>query len=212
MNKPLIVLGAGGHASVLLEELEKLGRQIEAIAAPCDSLLTEKQKRIKRLLSDEEVFDYTASDVRLVNAVAVQPGKEISKKIYERFADKGYIFETIVSVDATVSPSAVLSQGAQVLTGAIINAKAYIGTNTIINTGAVVEHDCTINKNNHIAPRATLCGAVCTEESVFIGAGAVVVQGVNIGARAVVGAGTTVAKDVSAGAVVLSAKNIIRQA
>jgi UDP-perosamine 4-acetyltransferase len=59
-----------------------------------------------------------------------------------------------------------------------------------------------IGNHAHIAPGATLSGAVQVGQLSHIGTGASVRQGIRIGERAVVGVGSVVVRDVPDGAVV----------
>lgn len=98
---------------------------------------------------------------------------------------------------AVVASNAVRGAGTVVLASAVVNAHAVLGRAVIVSTGAIIEHDCVVGV--HCAPRSTLLGDVRVGALAWIGAGAVVLQGLTIGAGAIVGAGAVVNKDVPAG-------------
>ena len=89
--------------------------------------------------------------------------------------------------------------------GSILAPRASVGHGVIINHGAVVDHDCRLGDFVHVAPLASLSGAVEVGHQPLIGAGARVLPGVCIGHGAVVGAGAVVVNDVQPGSVVVGA-------
>jgi len=85
------------------------------------------------------------------------------------------------------------------MAASVVQIGAIIGEGCIVNTAAVVEHDVSLSKWVHVAPRALLCGAVVVGEGSHIGAGAVVREGINLGAGTLVGAGAVVVDDFEGG-------------
>lgn len=195
MNKPLLVIGGGGHAKVLVELLLKGNEKIIGIVAPqrADSLVF---KEITSYESDERILDFDPTQILLVNGIGAMPGNNYREMLFNSYKRKGYSFFTIVSPDAVVSEYAVLAEGVQILNGVMVNADAKIGENTILNTGSIIEHDCIIGANNHIAPGATLSGSVTTGNRVHIGTGASIIQNVNIASDSLIAAGAIVNKSI----------------
>ncbi|MGS3174633.1 acetyltransferase [Aeromonas sanarellii] len=193
MNKPVIVLGAGGHASVLVDMLRSQGVVPIALVAPAAGTPRAALADIP-LLHDEEILTHHPDEVVLVNGIGSLPGNLLRATLFARYRALGYRFASVVSAQAMVSDYAVLEEGVQVMAGAIIQAGTRIGANSIINTGAIVDHDCHLGSDNHVAPGAVLSGGVVTGERVHIGTGAAVIQGISIGADAVVGAGATLTR------------------
>lgn len=194
--KPVIVLGAGGHAAVLIDILKQQKREIIAIVSPDLKQKGPVFDGIKVLLQDEDVLTFESEAIFLVNGIGSIPGNKLRENIYRDFVDKGYHFEIVVSDNAIVSPYATLADGVQVMAGAVVQTGTMISENCIINTSAAIDHDCEIGRHNHIAPGATLSGGVITGPSVHIGTGANIIQLITVGADVVVGAGTTITKDV----------------
>lgn len=189
---PLIIIGGGGHASVLIELLREQKRTIIAIISPDDIYSRKIFTGIKRLASNEDILSYSPDEVRLVNGIGMMPNSSLRKDINQYFCDLGYQFETIISEHALVSDFASVQTGAQILKGAIVQVGAIIGKHSIINTGALVEHDTVIGDYNHIAPKAVLCGGVITQSEVYVGANATVLQNIQLAEKVIVGAGAIV--------------------
>lgn len=203
---PVVILGGGGHAGVLAEICIEQGREILAIASPEPILARQIFQGLTHLSSDEEVAEFSAEDVELVNGVGGLPGSDLRKQLASKFSKLGYRFATLVSTSAIVSRTAILSEGVQVLPRAIINTGASVGMHSIINSGSVVEHDCLVESFVHIAPSATICGGTVIGEGAVIGPNSVVAQGLNIGSHSIVGAGTSVVRSVRTYSKVLPAR------
>lgn len=210
MNKSVLVLGAGGHATVIVEMLRQLNYKIVGLVAQEPPVAQSVFDRIPCFLSDDDVLSFDKSTVLLVNAIGSLPGQNTRSKVYDKFKRLGYHFATLVSPSAIVSDYATLSEGVQVMPGAIINANARIGENSIINSGVIVEHDCVIGQQSHIAPGAVLSGAVIIGEFVHISTGAKIIQGIHIGEHTVVGAGATVNKHLESNKTLYVAKPFLR--
>lgn len=199
MAKPLVMLGAGGHAAVLAEILLEQKQPLIAVAAPESIPANSPLTGLKHIASDEQLLNtYSPEEVDLVNGLGSIPGNNLRWKLFEFFSAKGYRFASVISLKANLSSYLELAEGVQIMMGAQVQTNASIGKNSIINTGAIVEHDCKIGAHNHLAPGVTLSGGVMTASQVHIGTGASVIQNIQIGEQAVIGAGTTVVKNVPA--------------
>lgn len=111
---------------------------------------------------------------------------------------------TVIREQVTIGENAVI------MMGAIINIGAVIGEGTMIDMGVVMGGRATVGAHCHIGAGTVLAGViepasatpVIVEDNAFIGANAVVIEGVHIGKNAVVAAGSVVINDVPDGAVV----------
>jgi sugar O-acyltransferase (sialic acid O-acetyltransferase NeuD family) len=200
----LIVLGAGGHARVLIEALLSRGNRPSAV--------TDRDcARVGTLLGgvpitglDEDILRMRMDQVELANGLGNRASRSDSglsrrRDLFQRFTALGYAFPVISHASAVIASNASLGEGAQIMAGAIIQPAARIGRNVLVNTRAVVEHDCQIGDHAHIAPGAVLCGAASVDEGAHVGAGAIVLGGIRVGAGSVVAAGAVVARNVEAG-------------
>lgn len=188
------MIGGGGHASVLTEILLTQGRDVLAVISPDDVSQRSVFKGITIIKTDGDILKFDKEKILLVNGIGMMPKSNFRQKMTEYFLSLGYQFETVIANSAFVSPSAQIEIGAQILPMAIIQTGASIGRHCIINTGALIEHDCCVGDYNHIAPKATLCGHVHTQDSVYVGASATIIQGISLGDEVIVGAGASVTK------------------
>lgn len=205
------MIGAGGHASVLMEILQQQNRRVIAYISPDKSIYNQIFSGLEHIYNDEDITLFSPNDVTLINGVGSLPNSALRKKVSTYFSSLGYRFASVISPSAVISKTAVLAQNVQVLNGAIIQARAKIGEHCIVNTGAIVEHDCIVGDNNHLAPRSTLCGGVITAEDVHVGVHACVIQAITLGSNVVVGAGAVVTKPVANNCIVYGPRALIVQ-
>lgn len=213
MKQPkALLLGAGGHAGVLVAMLAARSCPIEGLVTPEQALHGTQRHGFPVLGDDDAVLRYSPGSVVLVNAVGSVGDVRVRRQAYERLKSRGYRFLTIVHPAALVEAGAQLGEGVQVCARAVVQAGAWIGENGLVNTAAIVEHDCRLGAHVHVATGAILCGNVGVEDQVHVGAGAVVIQGLHIGSGATVAAGAVVIRNVAAGSTVagVPAKEVSR--
>lgn len=199
MDLPLVMLGAGGHAKVLLSLAKAAGWTVLGVCDPELSRDNVTHWRGIPVLGDDDVLDsFDPASAGLINGVGQLVGSVARRKIFDRFRARGFRFPALVHPTAWVDASAELGEGVQVMAGAVIQADVFAGCNSIINTSAGVDHDCHIGTHVHIAPGATLCGGVTVGDRAFIASGATVIQGLTVGEDAVIGAGAVLVRDLPA--------------
>ena len=201
LELPVIVVGGGGHAKVLVSAL--LLRKRSVLGFVDLNLKLSPLLGAPHLGNDGAVLGHPPDGVQLVNGVGSVSCTGNHRKVYDWFVQKGYCFATVVHPSAVVAPEVHIEDGVQVLAGTIVQAGCRLGANVIVNTGAQVDHDCIIDSHAHLAPGVTICGAVHVGTGAHIGAGATVIQGIRIGAGSVVGAGALVIRDIPQGAKVV---------
>jgi sugar O-acyltransferase (sialic acid O-acetyltransferase NeuD family) len=174
---PVIVLGSGGHAKVLIDILRTQSYEIIGITVPKESLAEETFQGIKIIGSDEEILKYATNDIRLVNGLGSIEKTDKRRKLFEYFKRKGFSFANVIHSTAIIANEVELGEGTQVMAGAIIQTGSQISSNCIVNTKASIDHDCHVGAHVHLAPGVTLSGDVKVDEGVHIGTGATVIQG-----------------------------------
>jgi UDP-perosamine 4-acetyltransferase len=211
--KPLIVIGSGGHARVLIDTLCRLGANILFITERDRTKMGAEVLGVRVAGEDALIHDHSPDSVLLVNGIGSADSLRLRNRIRLEWIENGYNFATIVHPAATVSELARLLPGAQIMAGAVIQSGAQIGRDTIVNTSASVDHDCLVGECVQISPGVTLCGNVVVGDLAHIGAGAVVIQGIQIGRQALVGAGSVVVRNVDDDQTVVGnpAKPLIRK-
>lgn len=177
-QRPFILLGAGGHAKVVLDILKDHNFEILGVCDPLLESYRDKAWRgIKVLGGDSFLRTMDPSQVVLANGIGITSRENLRKKIYCEFSGVGFAFPPLIHGASWVSSTATIESGAQIMAGAIIQADVLIGENSIINTGATIDHDSEIGAHTHIAPGVTICGNVSVGESSFIGSKSVILEG-----------------------------------
>ena len=193
MNKPIFIIGAGGHAKVLLECLRK-NTEINVIG------FLEINKEIigKSFLGlpvyEQEEFlkKNSPKNILLVNGIGSINIPHLRATQFNQFKQLRYNFYSLIHPTAYYSDDVVFSEGSQILARSTILTGAKIGCNTIINTSSSIDHDCFIGNHVHIAPGAVLSGGVEIGDFCHIGVGAKILQGIHIGKNSLVAAGAVV--------------------
>jgi sugar O-acyltransferase (sialic acid O-acetyltransferase NeuD family) len=196
MNLPVIVIGAGGHATVVADALLASGRQVLGLTDPGPARHGRHICGIPVLGDDSILKDYSPAQVELANGLGSLGGEAMSlrRRVQEKLEAAGWQFCNVRHPAAIVSPFARVDATAQLMAGCVVQPGAIVGKGVIVNTAAVVEHDVTVGAWSHIAPCAVVCGDVRIDEACHVGAGAVVRQGVALGPVTLAGAGAVVIK------------------
>lgn len=202
---PVIGLGAGGHARVVIETLQAMGGyEWIGLLDPQPELWGSNVLGVPVLADDRLLPTLRRQGIRHACIGVGSVGSTAARqRLYQTL--QTYEFEPLQLLHprAVVSPSAMLGAGVQILPAAVVHTAVTLGCNVLVNTGALVEHDCVIGDHVHIATGARLASTVHVGAGAHIGVGAVVRQCLHIGRNAVVGAGAVVVKDVPDGVTVV---------
>jgi sugar O-acyltransferase (sialic acid O-acetyltransferase NeuD family) len=181
------VVGAGGHAKVVVATLQALGREVAGIY-------------------DDDPASWGRA---LLGVAVVGPPERARSPAIVAIGDNrarqalvarlGLEWTSAVHPAALVHPSVGLEPGVVVFAGAVLQPDTRLGAHTVVNTAASVDHDCLLGPFVHVAPGARLAGGVAVGEGALLGIGSAVIPGVSIGAWAVVGAGAACVRAVPAG-------------
>ncbi len=105
-------------------------------------------------------------------------------------------FATLVHPRASISPFAVIGEGAFVGAGSVIAPGARLGAFAFVNRGVTVGHDTLIGDYARLMPGCNIGGHVTVGRNVTIGMGANIIEELEIGAGATIAAGAVVTADV----------------
>lgn len=197
MKQKLFILGASGHAKML----------IDAIETTCDweivCCLDSPTSSHSELLGIP-VEPETRSRLETLQAAGcygfVALGdNHTRKKLSRMLQDLAIQQPTIIHRSAVISPSARIGPGTVIMPGAIVGAACRIGSGVIVNTAAHIDHDGNVGDYCHIGPGCHIAGNVTLQEGAFLGVGASIIPQVQIGQWSIAGAGTTVLRDIPDG-------------
>jgi sugar O-acyltransferase (sialic acid O-acetyltransferase NeuD family) len=196
--RSIVILGGGGHASVLADLIALKGWSVEGFVAPENNPI-KGFSDIPYLGNDRVLFEKGfLREVYLINGIgAISPEGNIARfRLYTQYKNMGYDFLTLIHPSAMVAKTAQIGEGVQIMAGVVIQPNIIICANTIINTRASIDHDCQIGHSVHVAPGVTLSGNVTVNDHALIGVGSTVIQGISIGEQAMVCAGSVVVSNI----------------
>lgn len=187
------IIGAGGHAKVVVDIITASKAQIKGI--------WDENKALQSFLGYpiEGNLERFAT-LKTADFIIAVGNNKVRKKIAEQLNRTKAL---AIHPASAIAVSAILGVGSVLMANTSVNADAVIGEHVIINTNASVDHDCKIADFVHISPQAGLAGNVEVGEGTHIGIGACVIQGIKIGKWATIGAGTVIINDVPDYAIVV---------
>ncbi|MDQ0156908.1 acetyltransferase [Robertmurraya andreesenii] len=192
-DKPVIIIGNGGHSRVLIDTLLLHERRIIGYTAPVEE---ENPYNLAYIGNDQVILRFSPEEVELVNAIGSISDTSLREKLFTEFKSQGYFFSSVIHPSAIIASTVKLGEGIQILAGVVIQPFVKVDDNTIVNTSATIDHDCYIGKHCHIAPGCILSGSVNIDEGTHIGTGSTIIQNIRIGKKVLIGAGSLVIKDV----------------
>lgn len=197
----VVVFGAGGHAKVVLDVLEKTGCCTIVGLLDDSAALVGDTRSGYRVLGGRAHFRVLIQDG--VKRMIVALGDNARRRaVFNSARDEGFELVAAIHPSALLGSRVKIGAGSLLVAGVVVNVDAEIGDNVIVNTGASVDHDCRIGAHVHLSPGVRLAGRVTVGELTHIGIGAVVLPNLAIGKNCIVGAGSVVREDVPDGMVV----------
>ena len=199
----IAIFGPGGMGRDILSVAEFTARRMAADSSPGSVVFVSDSPGGEvsgiRVIGCDEL----GPDDRLVIALGDSAAR---RTVAERL--RGVTPATLIAPTAVVGRDVELGEGAVICDHCTLTASIVIGRHFQCNIHSYVTHDCWIGDFVTFAPRVSCNGNVRIEEGAYIGAGAVIKQGVPgrptvIGAGAVVGMGAVVTKSVPPGVTVV---------
>lgn len=191
-NRDAAVIGAGGHAKVVISTLQATGYHIWG------AFDDDPDKWGKRILGVPIIGAIREAAERPSQYAVIAVGNNrVRKQLAEVLS--GFRWVSVVHPSAQVHETVEIGQGSVVCAGAVVQPDSVVGSHCIINTSATVDHDCVLGDFVHLAPGVHLAGGVVLGEGSFLGIGSGVIPGVRIGPWTQVGAGASVVGDLPPG-------------
>ena len=197
MHKKVVIIGAGGHAKVIADIIQKSGDIVYGFLD--DNLkkgtiiLNNENLKVIGDLNSRFTLPITQPELEFVIAI----GDNNRRKEIAETKIPNIKYYTAIHPSAIIGSDTEIAEGSVVMANSIINPSTKIGKHCIINTASVIEHDNLINNYVHISPNATLCGTVKVGDCTHVGAGAIIINNTNITDSCIIGAGATVVNDIN---------------
>jgi sugar O-acyltransferase (sialic acid O-acetyltransferase NeuD family) len=201
----LVIYGAGGFA----REVAWLARSIEGrwrVAA----LVDDDTAAHGRTINGFPVMGLDAARAAFPQAAltAAVGDPALREKLVGRAAAAGFACATLVHPRVEMSEWVEIGEGTVVCAGNLLTTNIVLGRHVQINLDCTVGHDVVMGDFTTLAPGAHISGWVHFGRGVYVGTGAVIINGhegvpLTLGDGAVVGAGACVTKSVAAGTTVV---------
>jgi sugar O-acyltransferase (sialic acid O-acetyltransferase NeuD family) len=191
VSRTLVVIGCGGHARSVADV---------ALAAGYDTLrFADRSARPGETILGFRVFPLADMETSLGDdayIIALGDNRERESALHRLEPLAGRPPASVVAPDAHIGRDAVIGPGVFIGWGAHVGPCASIRGNSIINTRAVIEHEAAVGAHSHVAVNALLLGRSRIGDRVFLGAGALVRDGVGVTSDVTIGAGAVVTAEV----------------
>lgn len=195
MNKPLILLGGGGHCKSVIEVAESAGYQILGVLDMPEDI--GKDILSTKVIGTDDDIPIYVDKSEFVITVGFIKNPAIRIKLYNKIKEAGGKLATIIASTAHVSKYATIGEGTVVMHHAFVNAGAKVGNNVILNTFTNIEHDAVIGDQCHISTGTMVNGDCKIGVNCFIGSQSVLANGITVEDDIIVGAGSLVRKSIS---------------
>ena len=183
-ERPLIIIGAGGHGRVCANIAELNGySQIWFLDDNNTDMAIGKVSDFEQYINSADFFVAIGN-----NAIR----EKITEQLFEKKAD----IVTLIHPNAVIDKTAKIGNGTVIMAGVVVNNSVVIGDGAIINTCSSVDHDCRIESYTHVSVGAHLAGTVYIGKRTMIGAGATVINNISICEDCMIGAGAVVVEDI----------------
>jgi UDP-perosamine 4-acetyltransferase len=204
--KNLILLGAGGHSSVIIEIINKSYSNISIVGFTDIRYPEIKAFESFPILGNDNLLTEIIKKNKVDHAfisVGSTGNNLLRKKLFEKIISLGYKSLNIIDQSSLLADDLVLDTGNLIAPAVVLNPNVKLGDNNIINTGSIIEHDCQIKSHVHIAPGSVIGGNVKIESLTHVGLGARIIEGISIGSNVLIGAGSVIIDDVPDNTVVV---------
>ncbi len=195
--KNIVIIGASGHGSMLLDCLEKEKKY--NVIGFIDSF--KKKGKLHdgyEILGSEGEIPQLIKERNLEGAI-IAIGNNFTRKCMVDELNKiapSLFFVSTIHPSANIGRNVKVGKGSVIMPGVIINANAEVGEFCILNTNASLGHDGTMADFSSIASGSCTGGNLKLGEFSAISLGVNIIEKINIGEHSIVGAGALVVKDV----------------
>lgn len=200
MKPRLLIIGAGGHARVVISIARRMDNWDLA------GVLSRETPAKPEQIDGVPIVGNYADAARLHAegwhhaALALGDNAERASR-YDSLEQLGFVFPVLRHPSALIEYNVTIGEGCVICAGAILCAEVRLGRGVIVNTGSILDHETRVDDHAHIAPGCRVAGRVNIGEGAMLGIGTCVREKINIGAQSLLGAGSVVIEDIPANVV-----------
>ncbi len=195
--KNIVIIGASGHGSVVLDCIEKEG--LYKVIGYIDSFKKKGKKHNGlEILGSEFDIPFLIGKHTLYGGIVAVGNNWIRKELVEKISNLApeFQFVSVVHPSASIGNGVYIGQGSVIMPGVIVNCNSWVGDFCIINTNASLGHDSRMNNFSSLAPRVCTGGNFVLGKFSAICLGANIIENVTVAEQTIIGAGSLVINDV----------------
>ncbi|MBT3315396.1 MAG: acetyltransferase [Anaerolineae bacterium] len=193
----ILILGAGGHAKVIVDIVEQEGKY--NLVGIIDQNLAEKEPLLSYpLLGKEEDLPKLIKEHAIKGIIIAIGDNFIRSKAANRLNESysGLSFPTTIHPKTAIAKDVKISEGTVIMAGVSVNPGSTLGNFCILNTNSILDHDSSLGDFSSLAPGVTVGGDCNIGNYSAIGIGATLLHGIKIGEHSVIGAASLVSKEI----------------
>jgi|SRR3989344_2578134 len=197
MKEKIVIIGASGHAKVVIDIVEKehiynIIGIIDPIAKVGEDILGYK------ILGNDEDLLYLNQKYGIKGCVVAIGNNQVRKSVVAKIREliHGIKFVTTIHPSAQIGKNVEIGMGTVIMAGVVVNSCSRVGNFVIINTNASLDHDCFLGDYASLAPNVSTGGNVEIGETTEISIGANIAHNIRIGKHTIIGAGAVVLSNI----------------
>lgn len=215
--KQIAIYGGGGFAREVAWLVQSCNEKSKVYQAVC--FIDDNPEACNKILNSIPVMSLEETRRLFPNASVVGGvgSPQSRQRLMEKAAAVGFSFETIIHPKTERSDWIDIGVGTVICAGNILTTNIVLGQHVQINLDCTIGHDVILKDYTTLAPGVHISGCVHLGQRVYVGTGAVILNGTQdkpiiIGDDVIIGAGACVTKSVPAGQTVVGvpAKPLIR--
>ena len=197
--KPVVIVGVGGFGREVLEVFKAQNK----ISKTWDILgfIDEDKQLHRKIMNGYPVLggldwlrEHNNNKLGCVCAIGTS---ETRKQVVEKLQEIGVNFYNAIHPSVIMSEFVELGKDVIICAGSILTVNIKIGDHVHIDTNCTVAHDAVIGGYCRLNPGVKINGNNHLGEGVYVGTGAIFIQGISVGSWSTIGAGAVVIEDIS---------------
>lgn len=202
--KEIVIYGGGGFAREVAWMIQSCNDETAKYRVVC--FIDDNERMHGKILNNIPIMALTDAVKKYAHALMVSGigSPQTRQLLIEKAAETGFVFATIIHPRVERSQWVEIGEGTVICAGNILTTNINLGRHVQINLDCTVGHDVIIGDYTTLAPGVHVSGWVHFGKRVYVGTGAVFINGtskapLSIGDDAIIGAGACVTKSVPTG-------------
>jgi sugar O-acyltransferase (sialic acid O-acetyltransferase NeuD family) len=207
-TQEIVIYGAGGFAREVAWLVEVADQPTDALRVAC--FIDDDVSRQGTELNQIPVLGLEAAraEFPMAKVVAAVGDPRLREKLVNKAQAAGFLTRAIVHPRTERSRWLQIGEGSVICAGNILTTNITLGRHVQINLDCTIGHDAVLGDFSTLAPGVHVSGCVQLGKRVYVGSGAVIINGTQsepliIGDDATIGAGACVTKSVAPGLTVV---------